>query len=454
LTGELSFDVTLFGEGSVESCNGLDDDNDGEVDEGYDADGDGLADCFDACPNDEENDSDADGVCGDVDICDGYDDNSDSDVDGTPDGCDACPNDEFDDADGDGVCGDEDACEGSDDSLDSDADGLADGCDACPNDDENDSDADGVCGDVDICDGYDDLSDSDVDGTPDGCDSCPLDPADDTDGDGICDSDDIEDCDLVDNNGDGAIDEGFDTDADGFSWCSEPIGDCDDTDATVYPGATETWYDGVDSDCSGGSDYDQDLDGYDAMVDQDGDGLVDGSDCDDLDNTIYPGATDTPDDGIDQDCDDESACSDSDVDGVCDVDDVCEGSDDGTDTDADGTPDGCDSTPDGEETCTSTADPTEVCDDVDNDCDGDTDDNLTWVAVTTSIVSGECADGNGDFITSGSWGTNSECGEEWYISCNGEATITATYGVFTEEAGCTSAANPADMTTCGWLTVD
>ncbi|MBN1336429.1 MAG: putative metal-binding motif-containing protein [Deltaproteobacteria bacterium] len=45
------------------------------------------------------------------------------------------------------------------------------------------------------------------------------------------------------------------TDADGDGW-TVADGDCDDHDPSVYPGAAETWYDGVDQDCSGGSDFD------------------------------------------------------------------------------------------------------------------------------------------------------------------------------------------------------
>jgi hypothetical protein len=58
--------------------------------------------------------------------------------------------------------------------------------------------------------------------------------------------------------------------------------DCDDTNDTIHPGAAETWYDGVDADCSGGSDYDADGDGVDA----EGHG---GTDCDDTDSAVTTG---------------------------------------------------------------------------------------------------------------------------------------------------------------------
>ena len=35
---------------------------------------------------------------------------------------------------------------------------------------------------------------------------------------------------------------------------------CDDSDASVNPSAAEIWYDGVDQNCDGSSDYDQDED--------------------------------------------------------------------------------------------------------------------------------------------------------------------------------------------------
>ena len=85
-----------------------------------------------------------------------------------------------------------------------------------------------------------------------------------------------------------------DKDADGVS---ESEGDCDDTSDAISPNATEVWYDGVDQDCDGGSDFDADGDGHDSNE-------FGGTDCDDADGSIYPGAIETdPLDGIDENCD-------------------------------------------------------------------------------------------------------------------------------------------------------
>ena len=70
---------------------------------GEDFDVDGFGVVVDVCPIDADNDADDDGVCGDVDQCEGFDDNADTDFDGIADGCDICPNDAYDDADDDGI---------------------------------------------------------------------------------------------------------------------------------------------------------------------------------------------------------------------------------------------------------------------------------------------------------------------------------------------------------------
>ncbi len=73
-----------------------------------------------------------------------------------------------------------------------------------------------------------------------------------------------------------------DADGDGYeSWL-----DCDDNDATAYPGAADAFYDGINSDCLSGSDFDADGDGEDAVE-------YDGTDCDDSDPAVQ------------SDCDDE-----------------------------------------------------------------------------------------------------------------------------------------------------
>jgi hypothetical protein len=90
-----------------------------------------------------------------------------------------------------------------------------------------------------------------------------------------------------------------DADGDGVAAASSGGADCDDADPAVYPGATEVWYDGVDGDCRGDNDDDADQDGFSAEV-------VGGPDCDDEATEVYPGAADLWYDGVDSDCDDRS----------------------------------------------------------------------------------------------------------------------------------------------------
>ncbi len=148
-------------------------------------------------------------------------------------------------------------------------------------------------------------------------------------------------CDGVDNNCSGTADDGLtfvtyyiDTDNDGFgdangateTTCDgAPAGyvdnaqDCDDTSNQIYPGNTEVC-DGLDNDCAGGVDdgltfvtyyKDADNDGYGdpngtTMTTCDGvpaDYSADNTDCDDTNPNAYPGATEVPDNGVDEDCD-------------------------------------------------------------------------------------------------------------------------------------------------------
>ena len=134
----------------------------------------------------------------------------------------------------------------------------------------------------------------------------------------------------------------------GEAIASDPGIDCDDSDSATYPGATEVPYDGKDQDCSGEDLCDVDSDGFDAGI-----GSCTGADCDDTASDISPGARETWYDGIDGDCDGWSDY-DADRDGH---DSSDYGGDDCDDTDAE-------ISPSAEETW---------YDGIDGDCDGESD---------------------------------------------------------------------------------
>lgn len=113
-------------------------------------------------------------------------------------------------------------------------------------------------------------------------------------------------CDGLDNDCDGMIDEDFDLDGDGYATCgTDPaIRDCDDSNPNVYPGRAEecgpnNLGNQIDDNCNG---YVDEGCNPCTTTDVDGDGIneCDG-DCNDSDATIYPGATETC-DGKDNDC--------------------------------------------------------------------------------------------------------------------------------------------------------
>ena len=100
-------------------------------------------------------------------------------------------------------------------------------------------------------------------------------------------------------------DAALDLDSDGYS---DDV-DCNDFDNNTYPGATEL-ADGLDNNCDGvipNSELDLDNDGYiesnfDSYIWQGSMSVMGGNDCDDGDATTYPGASET-DPNIDSNCD-------------------------------------------------------------------------------------------------------------------------------------------------------
>ena len=219
-----------------------------------DADGDGVSDAADLCPDTEEGadvdldgcsaaqlDTDGDGVLNVDDQCEGFDDTIDVDGDGIIDGCD-----DLIDSDGDGISDAEDQCPGANDTIDVDADGIIDCLDTLI-----DSDGDGVSDYDDACHGHDDNVDVDGDGIIDGCD-----PMIDSDSDDIPDEYDqcpgtpdghpvgISGCaaSQIDSDSDGVMD---DVDAcvtqSGGTFDSNPRDGCaDDSDGDGLPDAADT----------------------------------------------------------------------------------------------------------------------------------------------------------------------------------------------------------------------
>lgn len=278
------------------------------------------------------------------------------------------------DLDGDGICPADGDCNDNDATINPNAqevcDGIDNNCDRSV--DENaqdtfywDDDGDGY-GDpnssIDACDrpnGYvgndNDCDDSNADIYPGNIDVA---------GDG------------VDQNCDGTDAPVFDIDGDGYS----STVDCDDNDVNVNPGVAEVC-NNIDDNCDGSVDNNA-LDGITYYMDSDGDGYGDSSltviacsllpgysitdgDCNDADIAYNPIAAESCTDTNDYNCDGITGSIDGDNDGYL----ACEDCDDSNPSIFPSNP--------------------EICDGVDNDCNGLSDDNASGATTLYMDMDGD-----------------------------------------------------------------
>lgn len=464
--------------GAVRICDGKDNNCDGRLDFSTDVDNDG--DSYAKCEECDDNDPNV--YPGAPEICDGKDSNCDyikldNETDWDQDGsllCDPVP--DCNDNDPDMNPNLPELCQdGKDNNCNSQVDES--GCSCF----DNDSDGYGAifCGGNDCNDsnpnaypGAPGLTDADGDGydvaglcgTPD-CD----------DGDSTVHPGAPKICDAKDNDCDGIQDfyTDIDQDGDGHAWCAST--ECDDFNANRYVGNTEgpfdnpTCSDGIDNDCNNKTDI-LDPNCVDPCPDNDGDGYGTNGDiacpngpamdCNDNDATIYPGGPEIcdgkdnncnfqMDEGFDLDGDGYSICGADGVNGTTDDDcndnnaaafpgaaEVC----DGVDNDCDGSlgPGENDSDGDGFAACNGDCDDTnaqiytgapELCDGLDNDCDGflpaaETDADGDGVFVCGAPP--DCDDNNASVLECSLSGLNVTCPSILYVGESGTCTASAT----------------------------
>ena len=158
-----------------------------------------------------------------------------------------------------------------------------------------------------------------------------------------------------------------DSDMDGF----DSTVDCDDNDDTVFPGAQEIC-DNKDNNCDGAAD--EGLDTATFYIDEDGDGfgstdfsietcsdspagfVENNMDCDDANPNVNPMSQEIPYNGLDDDCDSTTPDDDLDLDGFVMAED-CNDNDSSVNPNA-----------------------TESCNDIDDNCNGETDEGLAETA--------------------------------------------------------------------------
>jgi hypothetical protein len=280
---------------------------------GEDADHDGFSgeeDCNDAAPDIHD---------GAVELCDGIDNDCDGDID------EGVSTTYYVDADGDGFgdggastqsCSPVEGYSANDGDCDDGDEFIYPGAyDLC---DDKDNDCDDQIDEDEAVTWY---ADSDGDGWGDAAAATVdcVQPPDTVEDDGDCDDSTAlahpgatEVCDEIDNDCDDVTDEGVtttyyeDRDEDGYGVldstaeaCATPTGyapaggDCDDTDENYHPDAPE-------DDCTDPEDYN--CDGSVAYADVDGDAYAACEDCDDTDGTRNPGAIEVC-NAIDDDCD-------------------------------------------------------------------------------------------------------------------------------------------------------
>jgi hypothetical protein len=423
-----------------EICDGLDNDCNGDIDDELELGECSLTsdfgECFGpvVCVDGEE-------VCEaalpDEEICDNQDNNCDGEVDEgfTDDNDNGILDCLEEDTDDDGILDYDDNCpeDANSEQEDNDEDDLGDACD---DDDDNDEwldedDCDPFDSDVfpeatEKCNGIDDNCDEQIDeGYPDSNNDGTADcMEDDSDGDAIFDYED--NCPETANptqldTDDDKLGDACDDDDDGDGFTDD--NDCGPTDPDIYPDAQE-FCDGIDTDCDGALDngFPDDnnngvADCLDPPPDEDEDGIID-----DEDNCIFvfnPQQEDFDTDTLGDACDE-----DDDADGSLDVDDcepynpavhqmaeeVCNGIDDNCNAQIDeeelgtvtcgfglcevtvpacenGLPVECVPLPAGVD---------EVCDNLDNDCDGSVDEDLGTETCGLGVCENTidiCADG-------------------------------------------------------------